>query len=340
MDFATEPWLKLYKRRTVTWNRLPWEGQAMLPNVLQCLDRSGEIPLCGLSPEEAVAALHQRWPEEVVAKGVRAMLDSGIIEERDGHIVWPKFHEGQETRQSDAARKRRSREKRQTSHQPSPNVTTSHQRSPRVTKRIEEKRIEERTPPIVPPTGGEAKRLRESFSSFWKAYPVKKDVHTCERLWHEIAPSEAVVATILSDIEEKRREDKDWLRGFAPQAKTYLRDRRWQDETVRAGESTAPPPESPDGITADEVVEEWNEIAKPRGLPVIEALTPELRGAVDARIRRWPTLEPWQRLLGAVSASSYLQGRKNGFRATLDWLMESDDRFARVIEGKYADGGN
>lgn len=111
MDFANERYVRLYVRETTTWKLLPWEGQALLPQLLRLVDRAGVLDLGGVEPWEAVAAHLPKWPEDVIRVGLDALMKREVVEIRDS-LVWPRFLEGQEMAASDAQRARESRAKR------------------------------------------------------------------------------------------------------------------------------------------------------------------------------------------------------------------------------------
>jgi hypothetical protein len=112
VDFANERYVRLYVRETTTFLRLGWEAQAIMPHVLRKLDRSGVLDLGDLSAADALALHLPKWPPEIVRAGVEALARAGVVEIGDGSLVWSKFLEGQEARQSDAQRQRDSRERR------------------------------------------------------------------------------------------------------------------------------------------------------------------------------------------------------------------------------------
>lgn len=112
MDFANEPYVRYYRRKTTTWHRLCWEGQAVLSEVLVLIDRAGVFELSGLPPGEAVSLHLQKWPLPIVEAGVADMLRLKIIEHRGDSLVWPRYLEAQETAQSDRVRQAESRARR------------------------------------------------------------------------------------------------------------------------------------------------------------------------------------------------------------------------------------
>jgi hypothetical protein len=132
MDWANEKYVRLFTRDTVTWKMLPWQSRALLPLILRKLDRSGVLDL-GDYGEGAIAAISE-VPVEFVQAGLPALLKAKVFAMADGRLSMPNYIPAQETRQSDAQRKRDSREKRAAGgDKGSPEVTNGHQESPRVT---------------------------------------------------------------------------------------------------------------------------------------------------------------------------------------------------------------
>jgi len=110
MRFEDEQYVRLYKRDTTTWLMLNWQGRCILPLVLRKVDRAGILDL-GEDGYEALAA-HIQVPLEVVEAGMTSILARKILMLReDGVLVWPRFIEAQEAKQSDKARQKAARDK-------------------------------------------------------------------------------------------------------------------------------------------------------------------------------------------------------------------------------------
>jgi hypothetical protein len=150
VDWENERYVRLYVRDTVTWKLLPWEAQAVFPNLLRKLDRAGVLNLGGVTPAEAVAAaLDGKWPLDVVAAGVTALFRHGVVEWSDNSIVAPNFLEAQECTSSTAQRKRESRAKRRDLSRPRPD-----------TGQVVTKRPESATPSLAVPCLADLKEQR------------------------------------------------------------------------------------------------------------------------------------------------------------------------------------
>lgn len=109
MNYADENYVRLYTRDTPTWVLLGWQGQTVLMHLMRRVSRAGVLDFYKLSPDRAVAAI-TGLPLEVVRPGLEVLLELEVAVVRGERIVLPNFIPAQETRQSDAARKRQSRE--------------------------------------------------------------------------------------------------------------------------------------------------------------------------------------------------------------------------------------
>jgi hypothetical protein len=70
-------------------------------------------------------------------------------------------------------------------------------------------------------------RTMEKFGAFWDNYPKKKKQMKAISSWFKIDPS--LFETIIEDV-KKRKADREWLRGYIPDAVTYLNGQLWNDE--------------------------------------------------------------------------------------------------------------
>lgn len=112
MDFSNERYVRYYVRETTTWKILPFESQAILPQMLRLVDRSGVFELGGVDPTSAVWAALPKWPRPVIESGVTGLLERGVLVHVGDTLVWPRFLEAQETSQTDRLRQAESRAKR------------------------------------------------------------------------------------------------------------------------------------------------------------------------------------------------------------------------------------
>jgi hypothetical protein len=88
-------------------------------------------------------------------------------------------------------------------------------------------------------------------------------------------------------------------------------------------------------ITLDELVDDWNAMAKDCGLPAVAKLTDRRRRQAKARIRQYPEVEAWQRAFACIRGSPWMQGQnEKGWRADFDFLLQ-DKNFTKLVEGSY-----
>lgn len=70
------------------------------------------------------------------------------------------------------------------------------------------------------------------FDDFWSAYPKKKAKEDARKAWAKLKPDEALVKTIIADVEAQSRSE-DWKKEkgkYIPYPATYLNGKRWEDE--------------------------------------------------------------------------------------------------------------
>lgn len=139
MRWEDERYVRLYTRDTPAWVRMPWEARVVFYELSRKVDRAGIMPL-DESDLEGVAVL-LRMPDDIVARGVDALLRDGCVVRAPGALVIRNFIAAQETRQSDRTRKAVSREnaaaRAQHKDPESLDVTNGHQASPAVTSDAE-----------------------------------------------------------------------------------------------------------------------------------------------------------------------------------------------------------
>ena len=88
-------------------------------------------------------------------------------------------------------------------------------------------------------------------------------------------------------------------------------------------------------LTADELAEEWNELAGDLGLPKVAKLTDSRKRRANARLRQYPELGIWQQAFATIRATPFLLGdNPRGWRADFDFLLQ-DKSFTKLVEGSY-----
>lgn len=141
MDWANERYVRLYVRDTTTWKLLPWQSKLLLPAILRKLDRSGILDL-GDDGEEGLAAVVEA-PVDFIKAGLPELLRRKVFQLVRGKLVMPNYMAAQEAKQSDAQRKRESREKQRVAALASPPVTGCPEPSREVTPSLTEPSLAE-----------------------------------------------------------------------------------------------------------------------------------------------------------------------------------------------------
>jgi hypothetical protein len=95
---------------------------------------------------------------------------------------------------------------------------------------------------------------------------------------------------------------------------------------------SAEPTETP--LTAEEIVEAWNDRMVPQGFPPVKKLTDTRRRQIRARIRE-NTIDEWQAAMAALERSEFCRGNgPSGWRADFDFLLQPKS-FTKLLEGAY-----
>ena len=82
----------------------------------------------------------------------------------------------------------------------------------------------------------------------------------------------------------------------------------------------------------DEIVDAWNRICI--SLPRVKKLTDVRKRMIRTRLKH-NDLGDILTAMKAVEASDFLSGRSGEWRASFDWLMNSDSNIIKVLEGNY-----
>lgn len=109
MRWEDERYVRLYTRDTADWMALPWQARAVFYELLRKVDRAGILPV-GKSGFRGVANIFH-MPVDVVESGIAALVEDGCIQKSPDSVIIPNFLTAQESRQTDAARKRAQRER-------------------------------------------------------------------------------------------------------------------------------------------------------------------------------------------------------------------------------------
>ena len=87
-------------------------------------------------------------------------------------------------------------------------------------------------------------------------------------------------------------------------------------------------------LSANEVLEGWNQLAGAHGLAQVRKLTEARRRKVQSQARRF-AVPDWQSVFAKISQSPFLEGEnRQGWRCDFDFIL-SENNFVKILEGKY-----
>lgn len=147
------------------------------------------------------------------------------------------------------ARNRRNGTKRKSAPE-EPTGTQSEPVEPSGTQSVDEEPTGTQSDPVEPSCGKEKKRERkekekestararetlDDFNRFWAAYPRHTAKADALREWQKLRPDKELQAVILNAIEQQKASPQ-WQDGerFVPHPRTWLHQRRWEDEPPKA----------------------------------------------------------------------------------------------------------
>lgn len=88
-------------------------------------------------------------------------------------------------------------------------------------------------------------------------------------------------------------------------------------------------------LSVKELVQDWNDFAKPLGLPLVVVLSDARKKKAASRLKRFPDVKLWQRAFASIRGSPFCLGEnERGWKADFDFLLQ-DKSFAKLIEGSY-----
>lgn len=111
MRWEDERYVRFYTRDTPEFLALSWHARGLLGLIMRKVDRAGILPVGKLGLRGVAVVVGGPWTE--VEGPLRELIDDGCVrfEEESARVVLPNFLDAQEAKQSDAARKRASRER-------------------------------------------------------------------------------------------------------------------------------------------------------------------------------------------------------------------------------------
>jgi hypothetical protein len=128
------------------------------------------------------------------------------------------------------------------------------------------------------------------------------------------------------------RENTNHKAVAAPNSDSYSHSDLNSSEGESEGKPDKPPP-----LTPEDLVEGWNEVCAPAGLPKVEMLSATRRQKALCRLRDHPDDAFWNVAMARVRASPFLTGKnERKWKANFDWLIDNDTNAVKVYEGRYA----
>ncbi len=110
MNFADEPYVRLYTRKTLTSKLLGWEGRVVLRMMIDEFDAAGIFAIRG-DAATCISAVTE-LPLDIVRIGLERLLETETWVVTGRAITWPTYEEGQNCIRSDRLRQRASRKAR------------------------------------------------------------------------------------------------------------------------------------------------------------------------------------------------------------------------------------
>jgi len=108
VNYQDERYVRVYTRDSLTWISWNWETRAVFVLLLRKVDRAGVLDTGSMEKAKAISLL-VGVPIEVAEVAVKQLIDDGTATETPTAIVFPRFLDAQECKQSDAHRQRESR---------------------------------------------------------------------------------------------------------------------------------------------------------------------------------------------------------------------------------------
>jgi len=144
LDWANEPWVKLYTRRTPETLSWPWQSRVVMDELLKVVDRSGQIGLGQVGVKGLALAI--MLPLEVVEPGLAGLLEDGCVTQRNKVLTIENFIEAQEAPTSNKFRQQKLRDRRKALKSLDTTVTRRNgasRRNDRDESRLDESRLDE-----------------------------------------------------------------------------------------------------------------------------------------------------------------------------------------------------
>jgi len=79
--------------------------------------------------------------------------------------------------------------------------------------------------------------VQNEFARWWKTYPKKVGKKPALAIWKRIKPKTDL---LIADVENRIKNDRQWMEGFIPNPTTYLNQERWNDELQQSTRTLSP----------------------------------------------------------------------------------------------------
>lgn len=79
------------------------------------------------------------------------------------------------------------------------------------------------------PMNGKGGSLSDRFEEWWQHYPKKRAKAECQKKWRRKGLHKRA-DELIADVQKRKAQDAQWVRGYAPYPLTYLNQERWEDE--------------------------------------------------------------------------------------------------------------
>jgi hypothetical protein len=99
-------------------------------------------------------------------------------------------------------------------------------------------------------------------------------------------------------------------------------------------------PHLPQRMATNLLIETWNRVCPPHGLPKKTKITTKLLDQIRRRLVHNPEPDFWIAVIETIPTRPFLLGQNDqGWTATLDWLVKNDENAVKVFEGHYQSNG-
>lgn len=111
MRWEDERYVRVYTRDTADWVGLSWDAQSLLMHLFRKVDRAGILHLGRRGVDGLAPVLGHAEANPRIKEALQELLDDGCVQLSGSELVIPNFIEAQESKSSDAQRKRDQRER-------------------------------------------------------------------------------------------------------------------------------------------------------------------------------------------------------------------------------------